>query len=141
MVRIVRFLSGLLGNPVLIRTGVAKIISIFLRIVFACQISPGVKIGKRFTLAYGGLGIVIHGATVIGDDVSIGVNVVLGGNVGSGGVPRIGDRVFIGPGAKILGPVTIGNDAMIGANAVVIDDVPPSAVMVGVPARLARYRQ
>jgi len=50
--------------------------------------------------------------------------------------PNIGDRVFIGTGAKVLGPVTVGDGVRIGANAVVIDDVPVGATVVGAPARI-----
>ena len=52
------------------------------------------------------------------------------------GVPRLGSHVFVGAGAKILGGVTIGDYAVIGANAVVIQDVPPGATAVGVPAEI-----
>ena len=38
--------------------------------------------------------------------------------------PTIGNRVFIGSGAKILGNITIGNDVKIGANAVVLKNIP-----------------
>jgi serine O-acetyltransferase len=54
------------------------------------------------------------------------------------GAPRIGNRVDIGAGAKILGSVTIGDGAVIGANAVVLDDVPAGALAVGIPARIVR---
>ncbi len=47
--------------------------------------------------------------------------------------PTIGDRVTIGAGAKILGAIKIGDDSRIGANAVVVKEVPTSAVVVGVP--------
>ena len=40
------------------------------------------------------------------------------------------------PGAKVLGAITVGRGARIGANAVVIDDVPPGATVVGIPARI-----
>ena len=50
--------------------------------------------------------------------------------------PTLGDRVVVGAGAKVLGPVWIGDGAQIGANAVVIADVPPDSVAVGVPARI-----
>ncbi len=49
--------------------------------------------------------------------------------------PVIGDRVMITCGAKVLGNITVGDGAIIGANAVVIRDVEPGAVMVGVPAK------
>jgi serine O-acetyltransferase len=45
--------------------------------------------------------------------------------------PKIGHRVYIGAGAKILGPVVIGDDAVVGANAVVTKDVPAGATVVG----------
>jgi len=44
--------------------------------------------------------------------------------------------VVVGAGAKILGPVWIGAGAQIGANAVVIHDVPPGGIAVGVPAKI-----
>jgi serine O-acetyltransferase len=52
------------------------------------------------------------------------------------GCPKIGDRVFIGPGAKIFGAITIGNDVAIGANAVVTKNLPDEAVAVGIPAKV-----
>lgn len=47
---------------------------------------------------------------------------------------RIGDRVWIGTRAVVLKGVTIGDGAVIGAGAVVTKDVPPGAVVGGVPA-------
>jgi serine O-acetyltransferase len=52
--------------------------------------------------------------------------------------PVVGNNVFIGAGARLLGGITIGDGAVIGANAVVIDNVPPGATVVGVPARVVR---
>ena len=65
------------------------------------------------------------------------------GHAGRGGkqfVPIIGDRVYIGPGAKLFGKIRIGNDVAIGANAVVTKDVPDNAVVVGVPAKIISYK-
>ncbi len=50
------------------------------------------------------------------------------------------DDVWIGLGAKILSGVTIGQGAVIAAGAVVVRDVPPYAVVGGVPAKLIRWR-
>ncbi len=53
---------------------------------------------------------------------------------------RIGNDVWVGAGASILPGVTIGDGAVIGARSVVTHDVPANAVVVGVPAKLLRYR-
>ena len=52
----------------------------------------------------------------------------------------IGDGVWIGAGVKILDGVTIGDGAVIGAGAVVRDNVPASAIAVGIPARVVGSR-
>lgn len=52
----------------------------------------------------------------------------------------IGNEVWIGQDVIIKQGVTIGNGAVIGARAVVTKDVPPYAVVAGVPARIVKYR-
>ena len=52
----------------------------------------------------------------------------------------IGNDVWIGRNATILGNVTIGNGAIIGAFSVIAKDVPPYAVVVGNPQVIKRYR-
>jgi serine O-acetyltransferase len=80
-------------------------------------------------------GVVIHPDVRIGPNCCIAQQVTLG--TGSRpGVPRLGSHVDIGAGAKILGGVTIGDHAVVGANAVVLEDVPPFALAVGVPATI-----
>lgn len=55
--------------------------------------------------------------------------------------PIIGNDVVITCGAKVLGNITVGDGAVIGANAVVIKDVEPYAVMVGIPAKVLKWRE
>lgn len=52
----------------------------------------------------------------------------------------IGSDVWIGYGVTIVGPVTIGDGAIIGAGALVVNDINPYAVAVGVPARAVKSR-
>jgi chloramphenicol O-acetyltransferase type B len=53
---------------------------------------------------------------------------------------NIGNDVWIGRGAMIMAGVTIGDGAVVAARAVVNKDVPPYAIVGGVPAKLIRYR-
>jgi len=50
--------------------------------------------------------------------------------------PTLGDNVVVGAGAKVLGAFTIGDNSRIGAGSVVVREVPPNSVVVGVPGRV-----
>ncbi|UDF35089.1 UNVERIFIED_ORG: serine acetyltransferase [Shinella sp. XGS7] len=106
------------------------------RILFAIALPPSVQVGRDVLFGYSGLGIVVHARATIGDRVRISQNVTIGGRNGFQAVPVIEDDVVIGAGACVLGPIRIGKGARIGANAVVLKDVPPGAIAVGVPASL-----
>lgn len=101
------------------------------------EISPGADVGGGFYLAHPN-GCVIH-ARKIGRNCSIISNVTIGMR-NRWEFPVIGDNVFIGAGARVLGGITVGNGAVIGANAVVIDDVPDGATVVGIPAKVVKVR-
>lgn len=114
---------------------IAHVIDKLIRVIFGCEIFSNTKIGGGIILPHGGLGVVINSNAIIGNNVKILSNVVIGGR-GDSGVPIIEDDVEIGAGAKILGGIVVGKGAKIGANAVVLHDVPPNSVAVGVPARI-----
>ena len=73
-------------------------------------------------------------ADVIGENVTV-ISAVTFGTRNDARWPTIGDRVFVGVGARVLGGITVGDDASIGANSVVLDDVASGTVVVGAPAR------
>ncbi len=78
----------------------------------------------------------------IGDDVHIRQNTTFGVRRRDDHValrPAIEERCDIGVGAVILGPITVGHDSQIGANAVVLNDIPPYSVAVGVPAKVVKH--
>lgn len=104
------------------------------------DIPETVSIGYGFCMHHLG-GIVINGKTVIGKNFKALPYVLIGENSRGKkqGAPVIGDNVHIGAGVKIIGGVRIGNNANIGANAVVVDDVPDNAVVVGIPAKVISY--
>lgn len=99
------------------------------------EIGPGLYIGHHG-------GIILNGNCRLGADCNLsqGVTIGRGGRGLRSGVPVIGDRVYLGPGAMIFGKVRIGNDVAIGANAVVSIDLPDGSVAAGVPARIINER-
>jgi serine O-acetyltransferase len=116
----------------------ARLVNHLSRFLTGIDIHPGAHIGRHL--------FIDHGFTVIGETSDIGNNVTiyqcvtLGGTNpanGKGGKrhPTLADDVIVGSGAQILGPITVGRRARVGANAVVTEDVPEGATMVGVKAR------
>ena len=83
-------------------------------------------------------GIVISSSTIIGEDVVIGQQATIGNRNGSIEAPKIGNRVYIAAGAKVLGDITIGDDCIIGANAVVTKNIPPNVIVVGANKIIAK---
>ena len=102
-----------------------------------CIIGRGAEFGPGLVLIHS-TGIVINGCVQGGEHVYLEHQVTIGAERRQS--PVLGNRVFIGAGAKIVGPVHIGNDARIGANAVVLKDIPAGATAVGIPARIVRQR-
>jgi serine O-acetyltransferase len=124
---VVRFMSVVARKGIEILTGIS--------LPAGCRIGPGLYIGH-----FGH--IIVHPKTEIGDNCNLSQGVTIG-LMARGkyiGVPKIGNRVFIGPNAVILGGITVGDDAVIGAGAIVTQPVPALAVVAGNPAKIISFQ-
>lgn len=112
----------------------------------------GVRLGDRSGL---GMDCIVTGTVTIGDDVMMGPRCTLISRdhvMSDLSVPMnrqgltpdrpivIGDDVWLGAGVIVLPGVTIGSHSVVAAGSVVTRDVPPAAVVGGVPARVLKYR-
>jgi serine O-acetyltransferase len=109
------------------------------RNTYGIELPYTVQLGRRVVIQHQH-GIVIHGYSSIGDDCVIRQGVTIGNRYLNRPLeaPKLGDRVNVGAGAKILGNVTLGNDVNVGANAVVLSDIPPGKTAVGIPASILK---
>jgi serine O-acetyltransferase len=109
-------------------------------ILTGISLEPKAEIGPGLYIGHFG-GIIVGSGVTLGANCNLSQGVTLGvdGRGERRGSPQVGDRVFIGPGAKVFGKITIGHDVVIGANAVVNRSLPDRAVAVGVPAKIVSY--
>lgn len=103
---------------------------------YGIQIPRTTKIGYGFYIGHG-IGIVINGGTIIGNNCNVSQFLSIGTNKKTPAI--IGDNVYIGPSVCIVEDVKIGNDATIGAGAVVVKDVPERSTVAGVPAKVISH--
>ena len=113
----------------------------------SATVSPSASIGRNVVIAAGacvcteasvGDCAIINTHAVVDHECEIGEGVHLCPGVVLAGRVRIGDGAFVGMGAKVIQCRTIGEEATVGAGAVVLNDVPPCATVVGVPARIIK---
>jgi serine O-acetyltransferase len=116
---------------------VAKLMHRRLTYKLGISIPECTDIGSGLYICHFG-GIVINGSAVLGKNCNISQGVTLGqANRGRNkGYPKLGDGVYLGPGAKVVGAVTIGNNVAIGANCVVTTNIADNSVVIGVPGRV-----
>jgi serine O-acetyltransferase len=121
---------------------VPQLIKIILYVFFNCILPAEASVGAGSTLHHHGWCVLIHPSVEIGSGCNIYNQVVIGGgHDGPDGPPIriiIEDDVNIGTGAKVLcksGTLRIGRGSTVAANAVVLADVPPYSLAVGMPAR------
>lgn len=102
------------------------------------QIMPGACIGLGAQI--GAFSLINTNATVDHECV-LGTGVHVMGAAAVAGRVRIGDHASIGTNATVLPDARIGAGAQVGAAALIRHDVPPNAVVVGVPARVLRHEE
>ncbi len=117
----------------------AKAVSLLNFFLFGIEIAVRCPIGKGLFLPHT-QGTVI-GAWSIGENATIFQGVTLGAkeldfSYQESSRPTMGDGVTIGSGAKVIGGLVLGSDSRVGANAVVLNDVAPGSLVVGIPAKV-----
>jgi serine O-acetyltransferase len=125
-----------------LRTG-ERVLKAVIFLLFGAILEPEVTLEGHVNFAHQGLGVVIHGSTVLGDWVQIWQYVTIASVTskadGDTGV-RVGRGVVIGAHAIIMCPkgqtLTIGDEAVIGAGAIVVEDVPAGAVVLPQRSRI-----
>src|SRR6266852_4840297 len=115
----------------------ARFLSNVGRFLTGIEIHPAAHLGPGLFIDHG-MGIVIGETAEVGENVTLLQGVTLGGTSlkREKRHPTLGDNVTVGAGAKILGGFTIGSGSRIGAGSVVVREVPPNSVVVGVPGRV-----
>ena len=118
-----------------------RFLEVWVRLLTGIHLDVDAQIGPGFYVGHHG-SIFVGPGTRIGSNCSIGQMCYLSAAAvgGRDGAPVVGDRVYLGPGCKVIGSVRIGNGAAIGAGAVVFDHVPGNAVVVGNPGRTISFR-
>jgi serine O-acetyltransferase len=106
---------------------------------YGIELPYSAKLGRRVIIEHQGA-IVIHGNCEIGDDCIIRQGCTLGNRYldRPEDAPKLGNRVNVGAGAKILGQVVISDDACVGANAVVLKDIGAGETAIGIPAKILK---
>ena len=115
-----------------------RFVSHLSRFATGIEIHPGALIGHHVFIDHG-MGVVIGETAEVGDGCTIYQGVTLGGTSLTKGAkrhPTLGRGVIVGGGAKVLGGFTVGDGARVGSNAVLMQEVPPGATAVGIPARV-----
>lgn len=115
----------------------ARLVSHLGRFFTGIEIHPGARIGRGLFIDHG-MGVVIGETSEIGDNVTLYQGVTLGGTSlkREKRHPTLGRNVVVGAGAAILGAITIGDGSRIGGGSVVVNDVPPNSVVVGIPGKV-----
>ena len=127
VVRLWRFAKLL--NQKKISQPLALMIYYYIRVVYKCYMPLSLQIGENLKLVHNGIGCIFNDTVIIGNDVEIYPNCMLVNRFSSKKIqkrwaPVIGNDVTIGGNSTILGDVKIGNRSVIGAGSVITNSVP-----------------
>ena len=116
---------------------IPRLLNTFSRFLTGIDIHPGAKLGPGLFIDHG-MGLVIGETAELGSNVTLYQGVTLGGTGKEQGKrhPTIGNNVVASSGAKVLGSFKVGDNSKIGSGSVVLKEVPPNSVVVGVPGRV-----
>jgi sugar O-acyltransferase (sialic acid O-acetyltransferase NeuD family) len=107
-------------------------------------ISPSASLGDGITVMAGavinaqaniGANVIVNTGAIVEHECRIGDHVHLATGSRLCSTVKVGDGAHIGTGSTVKQCVSVGENAVVGAGAVVLDDVPPMAIVAGVPAR------
>jgi serine O-acetyltransferase len=115
----------------------ARLVSHVARFLTGIEIHPAARIGPGVFIDHG-MGVVIGETAEVGENVTLYQGVTLGGTSlrREKRHPTLKRNVVVGTGAAILGAITVGEGTRVGAGSVVVRDVPPNSVVVGVPGKV-----
>jgi serine O-acetyltransferase len=111
----------------------ARLVERLIRLIYAARIPAEADIDPTVHFSHNALAVVVTKRATIGARCQIGLHVLLGSRWPLEGGPTLEEDVIVHSGARIIGPITIGRGSVIGANAVVLKNVPPRSLVVGVP--------
>ena len=120
---------------------IPKILKLFIRIFFSATIPYQANIGYGTKFPHAGQGVVVNEKSVIGKNCIIGAGTIIGGKGGSNGAPQIGDNVTLGANCCVIGEIKIGNNSIVGAGAVVTKNFESNVVIAGNPAKIIKNRE
>ncbi|HEV8309511.1 MAG TPA: serine O-acetyltransferase [Methylomirabilota bacterium] len=115
----------------------ARFVSHLARFVTGIEVHPAARLGPGVFIDHG-MGVVIGETAEVGENVTLYQGVTLGGTSlkREKRHPTLERNVVVGAGSAILGAITIGEGTRVGGGSVVVKDVPPNSVVVGVPGKV-----
>jgi putative colanic acid biosynthesis acetyltransferase WcaB len=134
-----RFSSFFARHPILLVKILGLPVRVSYRLVV--EIIMGVELPDRIRAGRGlavfhGVGLVVNKQTKIGSFVTLRQNTTIGSRDPGGPAPVIGDNVSIGANSIVIGDINIGENSVIGAGSVVTQCCPVGSIVFGNPAKI-----